>query len=107
MTSKELQVLITNTLSTHPGFFFYFMIFMKLEEMRIIDKALFYHLNDSIVYYENELITIKLKKQRLAPIKQDAVLISNLLPQEQSSTPTPYFPTGWTIQVCAGPEHSA
>lgn len=41
--------------STHPGFFFYFMIFMKLEEMGIIDKALFYHLNDNIVYYENEL----------------------------------------------------
>lgn len=55
MTLADIQVLIKNTLSTNPGFFFYFMIFMKLEEMRIIDKALFYHLNGSIVYYENEL----------------------------------------------------
>ena len=39
----------------HPGFFLYFMIFTKLEEMGIIDRGLFYHLNDSIVHYEDEL----------------------------------------------------
>ncbi len=31
------------------------MIFAKLEEMGIIDKGLFYHLNDSVVHYEDEL----------------------------------------------------
>lgn len=39
----------------HPGFFLCFMIFTKLEEMGIIDRGLFYHLNDSIAYYEDEL----------------------------------------------------
>lgn len=39
----------------HPAFFIYFMIFTKLKEMGIIDRALFYHLNDCVVHCENEL----------------------------------------------------
>lgn len=46
--------------SSHPGFFLYYMIFAKSEEMSIINRDLFYHPNDniinyeSIIYYENE-----------------------------------------------------
>ncbi len=48
----------------HPGFFLYFLIFTKLEELGIIDSGLFFHLNDSIVHYEKELdvFTIELLK---------------------------------------------
>lgn len=46
---------ILNMSTCHPGFFLYFMIFSKLEEMGIIDRGLFYHLIDSIVHYEDEL----------------------------------------------------
>lgn len=49
----------------HPGFFLYFLIFTKLEELGIIDSGLFFHLNDSIVHYEKELdvFTIELLKR--------------------------------------------
>lgn len=49
----------------HPGFFLYFLIFTKLEELGIIDSGLFFHLNDSIVHYEKELdvFTIELLRR--------------------------------------------
>lgn len=46
---------LLNMTNSHPGFFLYYMIFAKLEEMSIIDRGLFYHLNDSIIHYEDEL----------------------------------------------------
>lgn len=38
----------------HPGFFYYFIVFKKLEEVGIIDNALFCHIMDCIVYYNHE-----------------------------------------------------
>lgn len=46
---------ILNMVNEHPGFFVCFMLFTKLEEMEIIDRGLFYHLNDSVVRYEDEV----------------------------------------------------
>ena len=54
-TDEDFAEDILNMVKCHPGFFLYFMIFTKLEEMGIIDRGLFYHLNDSIVHYEDEL----------------------------------------------------
>lgn len=39
----------------HPVFLLYFFIFTKLNELGIIDDNLLFHLNDSIIYHENEL----------------------------------------------------
>ncbi len=54
-TDENFAEDILNMASGHPAFFICFMLFTKLEEMRIIDRGLFYHLNDSIVHYEDEL----------------------------------------------------
>lgn len=50
--------------TSHPGFFLYFLIFSKLEELGIIDRALFFHLNDSIIHYEEELDSFTLELLR-------------------------------------------
>ena len=52
---------ILDLTTTHPGFFLYFMIFTKLEELGIIDSGLFFHLNDSIIYHDKELDTFTLE----------------------------------------------
>ncbi|MDE6846969.1 MAG: hypothetical protein K2J99_14570 [Lachnospiraceae bacterium] len=54
-TDEDFAEDILSMTTCHLGFFLYFMIFTKLEEMGIIDRGLFYHLNDSIVHYEDEL----------------------------------------------------
>lgn len=54
-SDEEFAQDILSLTSSHPGFFLYFMVFMKLKEMGIIDNFLFDHLNTSIVYYEDEL----------------------------------------------------
>ena len=47
------------------------MIFAKLEEMGIIDRGLFYHLNDSIVYHEDELSLFIVKLLAHVNVKGD------------------------------------
>lgn len=39
----------------HPGFFIYFLMLSKLQEMQIIDSGLFFHIMDSVVCYEHEI----------------------------------------------------
>lgn len=53
-TDEEFARDIVNTMEMHPGFFYYFMIFKKLEEMDIIDDGLFSHVMDSIFFYQKE-----------------------------------------------------
>ena len=53
-TDKNFAEDILNMATCHHGFLLFFMIFAKLEEMGIIDRGLFYHLNDSIVHHEDE-----------------------------------------------------
>lgn len=43
------------TVQNHPAFFFYFMIFSKLEEKKILDTGMFYHILDCIIYNEKDL----------------------------------------------------
>ncbi len=38
----------------HPAFFLYFMLFMKLEELEIIDEGLFLHIMDHIAFCEQD-----------------------------------------------------
>lgn len=53
-SEEEFVQDVLDMANAHPGFFFYFMIFSKLEGMGIVDNGLFYHILDSIIYYENE-----------------------------------------------------
>lgn len=53
-SEEEFARDILKMATTRPGFFFYFMTFSKLEEMKIIDSGLLYHIMDSIIYYERE-----------------------------------------------------
>lgn len=46
---------ILDLAASHPGFLLYFFIFTKLNELGIIDDLLLFHLNDSIVCYEDEI----------------------------------------------------
>lgn len=39
----------------HPGFFIYFLMLSKLQEMQIIDNGLFFHIMDCIVCDEHEI----------------------------------------------------
>lgn len=55
----------------HSGFLLYFMIFAKLEEMGIIDRGLFYHLNDSVVHNEDELSLFIIKLLAHVNVKGD------------------------------------
>lgn len=43
------------TVQDHPAFFFYFMIFSKLEEKKILDAGMLYHILDCVIYYEKDL----------------------------------------------------
>lgn len=54
-SDKDFAKDILSLTTCHPGFFLYFLIFSKLKELGVIDNSLFYHLNDSIIHYENEL----------------------------------------------------
>lgn len=53
-TDEEFAKDVMNAMKKHPGFYFYFMVFKKLEEMGFIDSGLFSHVMDSIVFYEEE-----------------------------------------------------
>lgn len=53
-TKEEFARDIVKMMETQPGFFYYFMIFKKLEEMNIIDDGLFSHVMDSILFYQKE-----------------------------------------------------
>lgn len=46
---------ILGMVKEQPGFFCYFMILHKLEEMKIINTALFYHIMDNIAWNTQEL----------------------------------------------------
>jgi len=54
-TDENFAEDILNMAIGHPAFFVCFMVFTKLEEMGIIDRGLFYYLNDSVVHNEDEL----------------------------------------------------
>lgn len=54
-TKEDFTQDILNLASSHPSFFMYFLIFTRLEEMRIIDRGLLYHIIDNIIFHENEL----------------------------------------------------
>lgn len=60
--------------NSHPGFLLYFLIFAKLEELGIIDSGLFFHLNDSIVYYEKELDTFTIELLRHVKINDNQMV---------------------------------
>lgn len=53
-TDEEFAKDVMNAMKKHPGFYFYFMVFKKLEEMGFIDSGLFSHVMDSIIFYEEE-----------------------------------------------------
>lgn len=61
---EDFRKIVLDLGTSHPGFFLYFLIFTKLEELGIIDEALFFHLNDCIAHYEKEVdaFTIELLK---------------------------------------------
>lgn len=60
-SDKDFANDILNLATCHPGFFLYFLLFMKLKELEVIDNSLFYHLNDSIIHYESELNTFTIE----------------------------------------------
>ncbi len=62
---------ILSMAACHHGFLLYFMIFAKLEELGIIDRGLFYHLNDSVVHYEDELSLFIVKLLAHVNVKED------------------------------------
>lgn len=53
-SEKEFAKDLLGITENHPAFFLYFMLFTKLEEKGIIDKCLYYHILDNIIYYEQE-----------------------------------------------------
>ncbi len=70
-TDENFAEDILSMAGCHHGFLLYFMIFAKLEEMGIIDRGLFYHLNDSIVYHEDELSLFIVKLLAHVNVKGD------------------------------------
>lgn len=53
-SNEEFAQDILSTLKSKPAFFFFYMICTKLEEKKIIDSALFYHILDSVISDEQE-----------------------------------------------------
>lgn len=53
-TDEEFAKDVMNAMKKHLGFYFYFMVFKKLEEVGIIDNGLFSHVMGSIIFYEEE-----------------------------------------------------
>ena len=70
-TDENFAEDILSMAARHHGFLLYFMIFAKLEEMGIIDRGLFYHLNDSVVHYEDELSLFIVKLLAHVNVKGD------------------------------------